>query len=227
VGSPVSAAGISQDFYGVREYNPTDGLRHIHWKSSARFRHLMVQEYERNAVMSVAILLDADQRHVSSRDTGSNLEYQVRAAASICTHMAGLYCSLAFAAGGERMILMPNRLATQALQEILLSLAVLKPGPVPIDRVAYDLAQHLPRGTVVYCLTLDTADSARDALLVLAQQGMGVRWLCAPPEAFPPLRPVPPPTTAAAAATRRRVGGYIQPALLHQGMGLAAALTGE
>ncbi|OGV64535.1 MAG: hypothetical protein A3K19_01210 [Lentisphaerae bacterium RIFOXYB12_FULL_65_16] len=228
VGSPVSAAGISQDFYGVREYNPTDGLRHIHWKSSARFHHLMVQEYERNAVMSVAVLLDADERHVSSRDIGSNLEYQIRAAASICTHMAGLYCSLSFAAGGQSMTLMPTRLATQALQEILLQLAVLKAGPIPVDRVAYDLAMRLPRNTVVYCLTLDTADPARDALRVLEQQGMGVRWFCAPPEAFPPLRPMPDPAAPAAeVAPRRRVSGPTQPSLLHRGMGLARALTGD
>ena len=64
-GDPISAAGTSQDFFGVREYNHADGMRYIHWRSSAKFGKFMVKEFERNAVMSVAVLLDAHEQLVS------------------------------------------------------------------------------------------------------------------------------------------------------------------
>lgn len=183
-GAPVSATGTSQEFYGVREYHPTDGLRYIHWKSSARSGRLMVREFERNAVMSVAVLLDAYRPFVSGSGHWSNLEYQVRAAASICDHLSGLYCSVAFAAGGSRCVLMPTRPAADAKQDILYALATLQPGDVPLAHVAFELGSHLPRNSVVYCLSLATPRSLSEALEVLRQDGMTVRWFCAHRGAF-------------------------------------------
>jgi uncharacterized protein (DUF58 family) len=183
-GQPVSAAGTSQEFYGVREYNAADGMRHIHWKASARFGKLMVREFERNAVMSVAVLLDASERFVSGPEHWSNLEYLVRAAASICTHVATLYCEFAFGAGGSRGILIPPKLAATAEAEVLYDLATLRPGNVSIVDVAYELGDRLPRNTVVFCLSLAATAQLGEALHVLNQQGMTVHWLCAPRQAF-------------------------------------------
>ena len=183
-GEPVSAAGTSQDFYGVREYNPLDGLRHIHWKNSARFGRLMVREFERNAVMSVAVLLDAYERFVSGPEPWSNLEYQIRCATSICSHVSELYCNFTLAAGGESMLLMPSRPAAEAKHEIMYSLATLKPGRVRLAEVAYELGKRLPRNTVIFCLSLATPLPLARALDVLSQEGMTVRWFCARREAF-------------------------------------------
>jgi len=219
-GNPVNAAGTSQEFYGVREHTPSDGLRYIHWKSSARFGRLMVREFERNAVMSVAVLLDANEHFVSGPEHWSNLEYQVRAAASICSHLAGLYCNIAFAAGGARKILVPPTLASEAEQNLMYELAVLKPGGVPLAEVAFDLGGSLPRGTVIFCLSLATPKPLRQALEVLSHEGMTVRWLCARREAFQEAFPVP--------QRRRRVTALKEPdvdaAQLRPGMRLDRAL---
>jgi len=184
--SPISAAGMSQDFYGVREYTPTDGLRFIHWQSSARYGRLMVKEFERNATMSVAVLLDANETFVSGEDEMSNLEYQIRAAASICHHCAGLYCELAFAAGGDRIILQPPRPAPEVQHDILYNLATLKPGRVALPDVAFEMASLLPAGTVVFCLSLSQSRPLQEALETLLASGLEVRWFCAERETFQP-----------------------------------------
>jgi len=223
-GSPVSAAGMGQDFYGVREYNPSDGLRHIHWKSSAKFRKLMVQEFERNAVMSVAILLDAHEKYVSGSDHWSNLEYQVRAAASICNQVAGLYCNIAVGAGGMQRFIMPPKLAAEAQQDVLYQLAVLQPGKVALADVVYELGSLLPRNTVIFCLSLATNSRLLDALEILSHQSMTVRWFCARPNVF---RTTMPGVTPEPLEEPEPFPGPLQAVNLAPGMRFATALTAE
>ncbi|NLF92989.1 MAG: DUF58 domain-containing protein [Oligosphaeraceae bacterium] len=180
---PISTAGTSQDFYGVREYNITDGMRYIHWRSSARYGRLMVKEFERNAIASAAIILDA-QDHFVSDNLLSNLEYQVQAAASISNHCSGLYCSLAFAAGGSKMVLMGPQTAASANAAIRYSLATLKPGKVTLLPVLSALLPLLSRNTVVFCLSLSDNPPLRSALDALLAAGMDVRWCCADRASF-------------------------------------------
>jgi len=182
-GHPISTSGTSQDFYGVREYNVNDGMRYIHWRSSARYGKLMVKEFERNAVASAVILVDA-QEHFVSNTLLSNLEYQVQAAASICAHCASMYCSLAFAAGGSKLTVIPPNAAASARYDILYSLATLKPGNVPLLPALNELLPLLPGNTVVFCLSLSDSPPLRNALDSLLLAGMDVRWCCAPRDLF-------------------------------------------
>ncbi|MGD2174839.1 MAG: DUF58 domain-containing protein [Candidatus Brocadiaceae bacterium] len=47
------------EFRSLREYQPGDDPRYIHWPTSARLRKLYVREFERQEMHSVLILLDA------------------------------------------------------------------------------------------------------------------------------------------------------------------------
>ncbi len=219
-GSPVSATGMNQEFYGVREYHPADGLRYIHWKSTARHGRLMVREFERNAVVSVAVLVDANEHFVSGSDQRSNLEYQIRAAASICRHCAGLYCSFALAAAGDGVSVVRPAQASTACAEALYALATLRPGSTPLTQPALELGRLLPRDTVMFCFSLAAPHDLADALAVLAERGMDVRWYCARREVF--LRrtlsgPIPAPAPG---------GGLrsLAPAEVGPGMSLVEAL---
>jgi uncharacterized protein (DUF58 family) len=204
-GSPVSAAGMSQDFYGVREYHPADGLRYIHWKSTARHGQLMVREFERHVVTSVAVLVDGNEHFVSGPDEWSNLEYQIRAAASILRHCAGLYCSVALAAAGEKARVVRPALASAACNEGLYALATLRPGTSSLAHAALELGRLLPRNTVVFCFSLAAPRDLTDALDVLVEQGMDVRWYCARRDAFAARRRPPPERASGAVGSRSLV----------------------
>ncbi|MEA2579852.1 MAG: hypothetical protein QOE83_744, partial [Actinomycetota bacterium] len=43
---PYPRMGQGPEFLGVREYRPGDGMRHVHWPSTARHGSLIVREFE-------------------------------------------------------------------------------------------------------------------------------------------------------------------------------------
>ena len=95
-----------------------------------------------------------------------------------------MYCSLAFAAGGSKLTVLPPNAASSARYDILYSLATLKPGNVTLLPVLNELLPQLAGNTVVFCLSLSDSLPLRNALDSLMQAGMDVRWCCAPRDLF-------------------------------------------
>jgi len=50
--------GRGQDLHALREYLPTDSVRHVHWKASARIGSLMVREFAREDDCRILLVLD-------------------------------------------------------------------------------------------------------------------------------------------------------------------------
>ncbi len=71
------------DLYGVREYQHGDSLRHVHWRSTARWGTLMVREFEQEGREAVTLLLDARPEVHGGGGAASAFEDLIRAAASI------------------------------------------------------------------------------------------------------------------------------------------------
>jgi uncharacterized protein (DUF58 family) len=88
--SPLHSAemrGEGSEFYGIREYQPGDPLRRVHWRSSARMGRLAVVEYEHDVSVDVTLLLDTQRGSEVGKGTETTLEYAVKIAASIA-HLA-------------------------------------------------------------------------------------------------------------------------------------------
>ncbi|MFA6815095.1 MAG: DUF58 domain-containing protein [Lentisphaeria bacterium] len=183
-GQPISITGNSQDFFGVREYNNSDGMRHIHWRSSARYGKLMVKDFEHNAISSVAILLDAQDYFVSDDRMISNLEYLIQTAASITHYCSGMYCSLSLAAGGKNPVIIEPNIASMVQAQIMYQLAILKPGKVSLNSVINDLIPKLPQNSVLFCLSMNDSKILRNTLESCALSNMNVRWCCATKDQF-------------------------------------------
>ncbi|KFI57052.1 DUF58 domain-containing protein [Bifidobacterium choerinum] len=56
------------DFYGLREYEPGDDVRHVHWLSSARTRTLMLRQYEATRRTDTSVTLDVNPDDYLSKD---------------------------------------------------------------------------------------------------------------------------------------------------------------
>lgn len=67
-----------EELFGIREYQPGDPARHIHWRSSARHRRLLVKEFAAPQAPELAVVVDT-QRGQADTD----LDAAARAAASI------------------------------------------------------------------------------------------------------------------------------------------------
>jgi len=75
------AAGF--DFHSVRDYEPGESLRRVHWPTSARRGQLMVKELEDTAHDGVVVILDCDPAGAVGERPGSSFDVAVRAAGSI------------------------------------------------------------------------------------------------------------------------------------------------
>ncbi len=71
-----------------RPYRDGDGLRRVHWRSTARHGELMVRREEQRWRNRAVLLLDTRSRSHSGTGAGSSFEFAASAAASIGVHLA-------------------------------------------------------------------------------------------------------------------------------------------
>jgi uncharacterized protein (DUF58 family) len=71
------------ELHSVREHEPGDSLRRVHWPSTARTGALMVKELEDSPRDEVVVLLDGDAAGVAGSPPDSSFDAAVRAAGSI------------------------------------------------------------------------------------------------------------------------------------------------
>lgn len=79
----IDKSGLSNDFFGVREYRPGDSRRLIHWKSTARQEKLMVKELEMPADLDLTAVIDLDGSAWSGDDKYNTFEYSVKIVGSV------------------------------------------------------------------------------------------------------------------------------------------------
>jgi uncharacterized protein (DUF58 family) len=85
--------------FGIREYNPDDGVNRIHWPSTARYGRPMSKTFEKYEGNDMMIALDLDRERHHGSGPESSLERAVSLAASIAMvgaergQAVGLICS--------------------------------------------------------------------------------------------------------------------------------------
>jgi uncharacterized protein (DUF58 family) len=89
-GSAASRQQIFQDpsrFFGVRDYAPSDSLRQIHWKSSARLDHLQTKRFEPAIALHALIILDLNREAYNIRSRATAGEMGIVVAASFAAYL--------------------------------------------------------------------------------------------------------------------------------------------
>ena len=79
-------SGDYEEFFGIREYQQEDGLRKIHWPSTARHNQLMVRHFEQTGAHSVTITMDLKYGNNLGSGRETTLEYAVKIAASFAKY---------------------------------------------------------------------------------------------------------------------------------------------
>lgn len=82
----VRERGHGYDFWGLRKYQPTDSIRFIDWKASARRGELYIKEYEAERNVKMYIFLDAS----SSMGLGHKRMTKIDYAARVCVLLSYL-----------------------------------------------------------------------------------------------------------------------------------------
>ena len=119
---PYPRMGQGPEFMGVREYRPGDGIRHVHWPSTARHGTLIVREFEEETTRRLALIVD------TSNDLGTEWTPLDRC----CSAVASIALAALTQGHGARLIAsrdgVPHSLARADEHELLEWLARLRPG---------------------------------------------------------------------------------------------------
>lgn len=156
---------------GVRDYQPSDPLRRIHWPSTARCERLLVKEFDLEVSGDLWLLLDLDEAVQAGEGEESTGEYGVILAASLTDQMLRQGRAVGLVAYGEdRAFVSPGR-GRGHLWEMLHTLAMVSvAGRWPLARVIAETGRVLQRGTTMVIVTPSCDPAWLDQLLSLARR---------------------------------------------------------
>jgi uncharacterized protein (DUF58 family) len=170
--------GASSSFYGTREYRAGDNIRHIHWRSSARWGRLVLKEFEALCPRELTILLDLDRHSARGVLGQQHLELAIRMIASIAEVAAAQGLPFQVMAQGSRDVHLPPGSGAGQLSLVLETLATLGGnGLTPYSEAILSRLPLIPEGSVVVLLLhhLDyDAEAVSAAAAALSARGARV-----------------------------------------------------
>ena len=136
---------------GVRDYQPGDALRRIHWPSSVRHSRLMVKEFELDPLSEVWLVLDLHSDVQLGSGADSTEEWAVSVAATIANYYLGKQREVGIVTQGTAL---PADRGDRQLQKILEMLAVVRSASnVPLEELMAAEGSRFPRGSTAVIVT--------------------------------------------------------------------------
>lgn len=222
-GRPLGISGAGQEFFGIREYRPSDELRFIHWKSTAAKRKLMVKEFEAGSIDQVTVILDCETRFIGKDKEENNFEFLLKIAGSIFAHLSEMYCRIQFItfdANGDKIRIRGD--ASGVYQEILSALSIIQPGKGRVEELLEFGLNLIYPNSIFYCLTMSESKMLSEQLEEIAANNIEVRWIMAPQEYFPIIDPEQPRVIRRALAEINH--GLIKPKVVNFDTGINEVL---
>ena len=90
---------------GVREYQPGDNLRRIHWKASAHADTLLVKQFSPSISLESMVLLNLNGRDYHRQRIYSASEWSIVVAASVATYLESMRQAVGLATNGSDPLL--------------------------------------------------------------------------------------------------------------------------
>lgn len=153
-GERARASQSGLEFYGIRDYQPGDELRRIHWPATAHHRQLTVIEYERGISRTLAVVLDTRAGSEFGAGVDTTLEVGVRVAASL-VHWALESQGTAFlaldAGGGPRWLEIERADREYEALEVLARVSAA--GTTPVSTLLDWAGRHLMPGATACAVT--------------------------------------------------------------------------
>jgi uncharacterized protein (DUF58 family) len=163
---------------GIRDYQPGDSFRHVHWKASARRRELQTRVYEPTVTLSMVVFLNvathADHWRGAEEDV---LEWAISVAGSLARYGIERRMAVGLASNGavyrsdQPLRVLPGRSADQ-LMWILEGLAgVSGYATQPIEEMLWVESARLRWGATLVVVTAVMTDALRATLMRLKEAG--------------------------------------------------------
>jgi uncharacterized protein (DUF58 family) len=163
---------VTPNVAGIREYQPGDTLRSIHWLSTARLGRLMTKEFEPDPLSDVWLILDLNRRVQAGEGRESTEEYAVSVAASLVNYFIGQQREVGLVTQGRSI---PADRGQRQLDKLLDSLAVVQAtDAVPLEEIILSEETRFTPGSVVVIVTASTDETWLAACRVLTIRGVKV-----------------------------------------------------
>lgn len=178
------ARGLGDDLYSIRRYHPTDHIRNIDWKASAKSMQMMVREHMREDEWRLTIVFDTspppgwhngDGTRTAGEDFRERFERAVSMAASLANHfiLERAEVELITTAEGQDV---RSGSGYEHLYKILASLATLQPDQ-PAGEQPPEVLERRPRfGFFRRPRTQAAPRPEKDTSRVMRQLDGGIAW---------------------------------------------------
>lgn len=175
--NPVQRRGISTELYALREYQPGDQLRSIHWKASARLRRPVTREDAWEQHQHVVILVDCGRPMAALDGQLSKLDHALATVLSLLRVVVANNDSatlVLFSKELRQLVRVDRR--TRSFARVFEAVHAVQ---ADLDEPDYRAAvawvrRHLPRRSLVLVVTsvidLGGAEQLASALAALAQR---------------------------------------------------------
>lgn len=162
---------------GVRDYNPYDSLKRIHWKASARHMSLQSKVYEPTTTLKVALFLAVDSFQYHGTFNYDEFEMGISVAASIANYVSeqgnpvGAYLNTRLADSGQSVRISPNSSESHlvSILEALAKTTFLT--SLKFEEFLQDEMKGLPWGTTLVFIMARPSPSLTQLLVSLKEDG--------------------------------------------------------
>ena len=169
---PIRRVGTSGEFYSIREYHPGDDFKNINWRVFGRTRKLMVNQFEREDISDVMLVIDTREISGTGTPVHNPLNYSCRAAAALTRYFLHTRNRVGLTIYGETVETISVDSGERHMYRLLTRLAELRPaGSLGLHTVIGDLRNFTPRSPVIVISTLEQDRTVHAALREITAHG--------------------------------------------------------
>jgi len=170
------------EFWGIRQHDPGDDLRHVHWKVTAHRGDLVVKEYARGRELSASIWLDLSGVSVVGAGLTSSLEMSLSMAASLIPALLHMDQAVALVGQGlPASLAAPGRGEATAGRALRALAEVQAQNGRPFSALVAEQAREARPGLTGLVITSGIEPGLESSLLAAAARGMSLRCLLLAP----------------------------------------------
>ena len=173
---------VSSD--GVREHQPGEALKAVHWPTSARRESLYLRQFEHTPASDWWITLDLHAQAQVGEGFDSTEEHAIILAASLADRGLRQGRAVGLAACGKELIWLPPKRSAAQRIDILRALATASRGEHPLEEVLASQRYELRRGASLIVITPDVNTGWVKPLIQLNSAGVIPTLLLLDPASF-------------------------------------------
>jgi uncharacterized protein (DUF58 family) len=172
-------AGLGSEFYYIRDYVMGDAFKRINWKASVRHQKWLVNEYEKENLCDVMVFVDARAVTGFGSPLRNPLEYSVKAAVSVTTHLLKSRNEVGLVTYNDEVKAIFPSIGERQIQTMTSALVgTYARGDVPLMTAVELALPHLhPRCTVFVVSSLDGDDTLVKAVQLMRDRNYEVVFL--------------------------------------------------